>query len=160
MDLSTEKQRPQKVQVVNPIELELDSDKPLIVDLDPESPYHYGAVNSRKLNVFQTDPYLSESIFVTPKTSAYNVYVDSVVVRWTDSNQYTHTEIYPCNISHYDVPDVNTGVNINSLMGSYKGQIESILSTGQTYTILFNYHTINQEGSITHNYYSQTFTKQ
>ena len=44
MDLSTEKQRPQKVQVVNPIELELDSDKPLIVDLDPESPYHYGSV--------------------------------------------------------------------------------------------------------------------
>ena len=73
MDLSTEKQRPQKVQVVNPIELELDSDKPLIVDLDPESPYHYGAVNSRKLNVFQTDPYLSESIFVTPKTSTYTL---------------------------------------------------------------------------------------
>ena len=36
MDLSTEKQRPQKVQVVNPIELELDSDKPLIVDLDSD----------------------------------------------------------------------------------------------------------------------------
>lgn len=150
---------PQLVEMINPVKVDF-SDSKMLVDLDPNSDFVYGAVNTKRINVFQEDPYLSESTFVHPNVSTLNVFVDNVVVRWTDSNQYTHTEIYPIRVSHYEVPDVNTGVNINSLMGSYKGQIESILSSGQVYTILFNYHTIERDGSIVHNFYSQTFTKQ
>lgn len=127
-----------------------------MVDLSSESDFTTGT----RLKVEQNDVSLHESIFVKPTSNTrINVFVDNVIVRWTDTNQYTHTEIYPISLVSYDAVDVNAGVNINSIMGSYKGMIESIVPSGTTFSITFNYHVINYDKSVLFNSYSQTFTK-
>lgn len=147
---------PQKVELVNPVQMSFDSDNPLLVDFDPTSDFTTGT----RLKVEQDDVSLHDSIFVKPTVNTkINVFVDNVIARWIDSNQYTHTEVYPITLASYDAVDVNAGVNINSIMGSYKGMIESIVSSGTTFSITFNYHVVNYDKSVLFNSYSQTFTK-
>lgn len=154
--INNEKTYPQLVEVVKPIEIDFNSGDSLLVDLDPQSDFTTGT----RLKVEQNDVSLHDSVFVKPTINTkINVFVDNVIARWTDSNQYTHTEIYPITLASYDSVDVNSAVNINSIMGSYKGMIESIVSSGTTFSITFNYHVVNYDKSVLFNSYSQTFTK-
>ena len=156
MDIINEnKNYARKVEVVNPIELSL-SGNSVEVDLNPES----NLISGNRVKVTQEDVSLHNSIFVKPTVNTkINVFVDNVIARWTDTNQYTHTEIYPISLASFDAVDVNAGVNINSIMGSYKGMIESIVPSGTIFSITFNYHVINSDKSVLFNSYSQSFTK-
>lgn len=156
MDIINEnKNYARKVEVTNPVELSLTGNS-IKVDFDPQSNF----TTANRVRVVQDDVSLHESIFVKPTTNTkINVFVDNVIARWIDVNQYTHTEIYPLNFANYNALDVNSGVNLNSLIGSYKGLIESIVTTGTTFSITFNYHIVNYDKSVLFNSYSQSFTK-
>lgn len=157
MDLINEKKTyPQKVEVVNPISFNK-SGGSMVVDFDPTSNFTTGS----RVKVAQEDPNLHGSCLAgnTSADGKYNISVDSVVCRWVDGNGVFYHQIYPINYTMYNVADVNNGINLNSLMGAYKGMIESIVSSGVTYSVTLCYHTCDYARHLVWSTYGQTWTK-
>ena len=152
-----EKLYPQLVEVTNPMKLDLSDADALKVDLDPSSNFTTGT----RLKVAQEDPNLHGSCLAgnTTADGKYNITVDSVVCRWVDVNSVHYHQIYPVGFTMYNVDDVNNGINLNSIMGSYKGMIESIVATGTTYSVTLNYHTCDYARHLVWSTYGQTWTK-
>lgn len=157
MDLLNEKKTyPQKVEVVNSISLNM-SDDSMVVDFDPTSNFTTGT----RLKVAQEDPNLHGSCLAgnTIADGKINVTIDNIVCRWVDSNNLFYHQIYPVAFTMYNVSDVNDGINLNSVLGAYKGMIESIVQTGTTYSVTLNYHTCNYARHLSWLSYGQTWTK-
>lgn len=146
----------QKVVVVNPIKLDM-TDTSMLVDIDPNSNFSTGT----RIKVAQEDPNLHGSCLAgnTNADGKINITIDNIVCRWIDSNNVHYHEIYPIGFTMYNVNDVSDGINLNSIMGSYKGLIESIVNTGVTFSVTLNYHSCNYARSLHWLSYGQTWTK-
>lgn len=158
MDLIFEKEEfAQLVKPVEPVEVKLPENSAMNVDINPNSDF----VNNNRVKVEQEDPNLFNSCFAgnTSADDKLNISVDNVVCRWVDSNNVHYHQIYPIGITMYDVEDVFNGINLNSLMGSYKGMIESIVSSGTTYSVTLNYHSCNNSRQLHWLSYGQEWTK-
>lgn len=152
-----EKKYPQLVEFASPVEIKFPEGSPMVVDFDPASDFTSGT----RVKVAQEDPTLHSSVLAmnTSGDGKMHIVCDNVVCRWVDSNSVHYHQIYPLGFTMYDVVDVMNGINLNSFMGSYKGMIESILSSGTTYSVTLNYHTISYDRHVTWLNYGQTFTK-
>lgn len=147
----------QLVKLLDPVEVKLPEGEGLTVDFDPHSDFTTGT----RLKVAQEDANLHGSCLAgnTSADGKLNVSVDSVVCRWVDSNGVSYHQIYPVCYTMYNVDDVNTGVNLNSLIGAYKGMIESLVPSGTTYSVTINYHSCNYSRHLSWNNYAQSWTK-
>lgn len=151
-----QKMYPQLVEMAKPVQVDL-SDATMQVDFDPTSDFTTGT----RVKVAQEDPNLHGSVFAgnTNADGKINVTVDSVVCRWVDSNGVFYHQIYPVGFTMYNVDDVNTGINLNSIMGAYKGMIESIVASGTTYSVTLSYHTCDYSRHLSWNNFGQSWTK-
>lgn len=158
MDIINErKQFAQLVKPAEPIEIKLPENEGLTVDFDPNSNFTSGS----RLKVVQEDVNLHASCLAgnTSADDKINVTLDNVVCRWVDSNNLHYHQIYPLGFTMYNVNDVSDGINLNSIMGSYKGMIESIVDVGTVFSVTVNYHAVNYSRHVTWLSYGQTWTK-